>query len=344
MGRIDKRLTAMSLFSGAGGMDLGVRQAGFHNVCSVEIDKHCASTLRRNGASLVVEQDIRDVDPSELLDSLGKRAGEIDLLHGGPPCQPFSQIGLNSGLDHKDGGMLFEFLRFVSAVRPKAVLCEQVEGLLKHRTVFDRFVRGLRARGYSVSYTVINATAVGIPQARKRVFIVAFHKSVRPAHFEFGALTMQANTMCAEDVLEDLADVSTQSKIENHIDCTPDRDKERISYVGEGSWLSKTKAPKSIIKNLKPKDTTKYRRLDRKFPSLTLRCGEIFYHYEQDRYLTPRECMRLHGYPDRYVLEGPIRRRTGTVSNLDQHRQVANSVPPPLAKHIARQIRAVICT
>ena len=85
-------------------------------------------------------------------------------------------------------------------------------------------------------------------------------------------------------------------------------------------------------------DITKYLRLHRDRPANTLRCGEIFYHPIEDRSLTPREYMRIHGYPDSYLLKGPIRSRTGTVKNLDQHRQVANSVLPPLAKALASKI------
>ncbi|MBU4429915.1 MAG: DNA cytosine methyltransferase, partial [Verrucomicrobia bacterium] len=94
--------------------------------------------------------------------------------------------------------------------------------------------------------------------------------------------------------------------------------------------------------NLTKKDTTKYRRLHRLEPSLTLRCGEIFFHPVEDRYLTPREYLRLHRYPDEYILCGPIRSRSGTVKNLDQHRLVANSVPPPLAQVVAAQIAKVL--
>ena len=96
------------------------------------------------------------------------------------------------------------------------------------------------------------------------------------------------------------------------------------------------------IGGLTKKDTTKFLRLDRNRPSNTLRGGEIFYHPIEDRYLTPREYMRIHGYPDNYVLRGPIRGRTGAVRDLDQHRQIGNSVPPPLAKAVAIKIKEII--
>ena len=127
---------------------------------------------------------------------------------------------------------------------------------------------------------------------------------------------------------------------DSHVDVTPLRDRERISYVPEGSYLAaQTHIGTDIRGNLMPKDTTKYLRLDRTKPSNTLRCGEIFFHPTANRYLTPREYMRIHGYGDDYKLLGPIRSRTGSVKDLDQHRQVANSVPPPLAYAMGKSIR-----
>ena len=110
--------SAISLFAGAGGMDIGVHSAGFKTVCAIESDPHCAATLRRNGARKVVWQaDVRVVDPQRLLDVLGFKVGELGLLHGGPPCQPFSQIGKQAGMDDPRGALIFEVLRFVRVIR-----------------------------------------------------------------------------------------------------------------------------------------------------------------------------------------------------------------------------------
>lgn len=109
--------------------------------------------------------------------------------------------------------------------------------------------------------------------------------------------------------------------------------------MSEGSFLAgELHLPASQRGKLTKKDTTKFRRLSFSEPSLTLRCGEIFFHPVEDRYLTPREYMRIHGYPDTYLLKGPVRGRSGRVRYLDQHRQVANSVPPPVAYAIAKEI------
>ena len=148
------------------------------------------------------------------------------------------------------------------------------------------------------------------------------------------------------EAINDLGEpvVKTDTSIipdDSHYDVTPRRDRERIHGVPEGKNLS-SHLPKEQIGGLTKKDTTKFLRLDRNKPSNTLRGGEIFFHPTADRYLTPREYMRIHGYPDTYVLRGPIRGRTGTVKDLDQHRQVGNSVPPPLAKAIATKIKEII--
>ncbi len=94
-----RRNQAISLFAGAGGLDVGVDRAGFKTVCSVELDPHCASTLSRNARGKTVwSVDVRALDPAGMMRSLGMKRGELALLHGGPPCQPFSQMGLRGGL------------------------------------------------------------------------------------------------------------------------------------------------------------------------------------------------------------------------------------------------------
>ncbi len=357
----EKRLfTAVSLFSGGGGMDLGVEAAGFINLASVEFDHNAAETLRfnaqrRNPSLKVIEADISTVDPL----SLAKPG--IDLLHGGPPCQAFSLIGKRGSLSDARGLLLFEMVRFAAALKPKAILLEQVKGLLsapdengERGGVFKRFTNQLEELGYSIKWSVLCAADYGVPQTRERVFIIAMKGN---NGFSFPTPTFDANPeetplfklkpyVGAGEVLKGLPKPVKKGEIPifpNHIDATPDRDRERIHPVREGGFLAGTlEASAELRKNLTKKDTTKYRRLHRLEPSLTLRCGEIFFHPFEDRYITPRECLRLHGYPDDHILYGPVRSRSGTVRSLDQHRLVANSVPPPLAKAIAEQIAKVL--
>jgi len=326
-------LKAISLFSGAGGMDLGLAQAGIETVANVEIDPNCANTLRANFTSTVFEGDIRSFSPEDVLDALG--LSEIDIIHGGPPCQPFSQIGGRKGLGHKDGSLIFELVRWLEVLKPKMFIVEQVKGLVKHKAVFEGLLGSLSNLGYHLTWDILNTVDYGIAQARQRVIIIGSlsGKPSLPAIDQY----QNSGTSTVGEAIKGLPSPTVEI-FANHFDKTPARDRERISWVKEGEWLSKSKAPADIIMRLTKKDTTKFRRLHRDLPSLTLRCGEIFYHPIQSRYLTPREYMRIHGYPDSFVLSGPIRSRTGQVKNLDQHRQIANSVPPPLAKAIGESV------
>ena len=343
------KLPALSLFAGAGGFDIGVDKAGFKTVCSVELDAHCVSTLRRNGRGKAVWQvDVRALDPLRMAGSLGFGVGELALLHGGPPCQPFSQIGKQKGVADSQGELAFEMVRFAAALRPAAVLIEQVPRFLQAQAAESASMKDVLSErferiGYDVFVEVLDASRFGVPQRRKRAIIACVPKGA-PFSFSIGKMDSPPTVGDAIAGLPAPAAPGEPPAAPNHIDVTPDRDRERISYVPEGFWLSKSpNVPPDILRNLTRKDTTKYRRLDRAEPSLTLRCGEIPYHPLEDRYLTPRETARLQGFPDTHVFEGPIRRRTGVVRDLDQHRQVANAVPPPLARSVAQNLRDTLC-
>ena len=339
---------AISLFAGAGGMDIGVDRAGFKTVCAVESDPHCAATLRRNGSRKAVWQvDVRVVDPQRLLDVLDLKAGEVALLHGGPPCQPFSQIGKQGGLGDPRGALIFDVLRFVRIIRPTAVFIEQVPNFLRTlapngRHLVEELRNEFRGLGYDLHVDVLDAQGHGVAQRRRRALFVCLPTG---AAFSFPLATARAATV--GKALFGLPAPSVPSElplVANHVDVTPQRDQERIAYVPEGSWLAKApNVPSDILRNLTRKDTTKYRRLHRDDIAPTLRCGEALYHPVENRYITPREAARLQGFPDRHVFEGPVRRRTGRVRDLDQHRQVANAVPPPLARAVAMQVRKSLC-
>jgi DNA (cytosine-5)-methyltransferase 1 len=356
--------TAVSLFSGCGGLDLGAAQAGFRILGSVEIDQHAVATLdswtsRLPYSHRTYHQDILQVEPVQLMAELGLMPGQLDLLIGGPPCQSFSGIGFRRGLDDARGLLLFEMARFAEALRPRAILVEQVKGLINFtdssgQRVLEVFRDQLHQLGYTTTWSLLNAADYGVPQRRERVLIVALKDTVPfafpvPTHSTKATETLFGQVpghRTVADVLQELDAPVRRGEIAddpNHVDVTPQRDQDRIRQVPEGEWLSaQLHLPAELRGNLTRKDTTKYRRLDRNSPSLTLRCGEIHYHPIENRYLTPREYLRIHGYPDWFELVGPIRSRSGRVKDLDQHRQVANSVPPPLAEAVAGGIRVAL--
>ena len=347
-------------------MDIGVTQAGFNVLASVEIDPNCCDTLReavrrKRNKTKIYECDVRQLDPVQLMQDLQFQRGELDLLFGGPPCQTFSQIGKQESLKDERGLLLFQMARYTAVFRPKAILVENVKGLISAKDArgitggaFKLLLDDLESLGYVPKWQVINAAEFGVPQFRERVFIVATRK---PNGFQFPIPTHGKKTeshqlfrlrdyMTAGEALRSLpppVPKGMEASMENHVDVTPAGDKFRISGVPEGCHLAaQLHLPAKQRGNLTRKDTTKFLRLSRDRPANTLRCGEIFFHPVENRYLTPREYMRIHGYPDDYVLRGPIRGRSGQVRNLDQHRQVANSVPPPVAMAIAKEIVRLI--
>ena len=357
------RLSAVSLFAGAGGMDIGAIQAGFDLHACIEIDPYACATLRTNRdnehrRTTVLERDVRTVDPLELASQIAIEPGSLSLLMGGPPCQTFSQIGKQAGITDERGLLLFEMVRFASALLPHTILVENVKGLLSAKghkeipgEVFALLVHEFEKIGYDVHWQVMNAASFGAAELRERVFIVATRDGLgfefpQPSHARDGCSNSLFSLLpfaTVGDAIAGLDEPSQKGKslrTDSHVDVTPAGDRARIKGVPEGGFLAaQLHLPVEQRKNLQRKDTTKFLRTSRSSPSNTLRCGEIFFHPTEDRYLTPREYMRIHGFPDEYVLRGPIRGRSGSVRNLDQHRQVANSVVPPVARAIATEIK-----
>jgi DNA (cytosine-5)-methyltransferase 1 len=362
-----QRYTSVSLFSGIGGFDIGLHEVGFAPLACVEKDPHAQKTLQhwleRQQLNTLCYDDITQLTPEALQRDLNLPPKHLDLLVGGPPCQAFSLIGKRQSIADARGLLLFDMIRFAHALLPKVLLVEQVRGLLSAKdengvrgSVLASFVEQITQLGYTVTYKVLRAADYGVPQLRDRLFVVAVRGVSTPFHFPepcYQPLDENQNTLfpntapathiTVQDAIADLPPPSQVNECEpvpNHVDITPKRDRERINGVPEGDYLARQyHLPAHQRGNLNPKkDTTKFRRLAWQQPSLTLRGGETFYHPQENRYLTPRECLRLHGFSDDHILFGPIRGRSGTVKTLDQHRLVANAVPPPLARQLGQAI------
>ena len=175
-------LSALSLFSGGGGMDIGFDRAGFDHVASYEIMEGAAAVLRAAHPEWAIYGgaggDVRGVTWS-------KYRGKIDVLHGGPPCQPFSNAGRQNGAsDVRD--MIPEFVRAVKAIRPRAFVCENVSGLATKR--FEDYVNSTIIdpldRQYVIRQFILNAADFGVPQTRRRVLFVGFATKDEAAQFD----------------------------------------------------------------------------------------------------------------------------------------------------------------
>ncbi|WP_421084004.1 DNA (cytosine-5-)-methyltransferase [Rothia nasimurium] len=160
---------AVSLFSGAGGMDLGFSKF-FHIEIAVEIDKHASNTLARNFKNVTVING----DISEINFAVDDKLNNVDLVFGGPPCQPFSYAGKQKGISDPRGSLVTEFLRAVSELKPRAFVLENVPGLLTNAKggALKFIIDESQKIGYTCEYFILNATDYGVPQSRKRLFII----------------------------------------------------------------------------------------------------------------------------------------------------------------------------
>lgn len=171
-----QNLTAIDLFAGCGGLTQGLRDAGFRVLGAVEYEKKAAETYKLNHPQTHLWiDDIRNVKARSVSRKLRLRKGQLDLLAGCPPCQGFSTMRtLNGGRSVRDkrNDLVSEFLRFVEALRPRAVMMENVPGLSKNRR-FRVFCRRLAELGYLGEYRVLNAASFGVPQRRRRLIYLA---------------------------------------------------------------------------------------------------------------------------------------------------------------------------
>lgn len=190
-----KKPTAISFFSGAGGMDAGFYLAGFDVRLAVEIDPSCCDTLRHNlKHTKIVNKDINKLSSEEICEMSGLKSGQIDCVFGGPPCQSFSLAGRREGLNDERGLLVFRFIELVRELRPKTFVLENVKGMVNWQggVVLQEVERMLKeplptGEKYQVQHSVLNAADFGVPQNRERVFIVgsrlkAAYKFPEPTH------------------------------------------------------------------------------------------------------------------------------------------------------------------
>jgi DNA (cytosine-5)-methyltransferase 1 len=348
-------LRAVSLFSGAGGLDLGVERAGYAVVFAVENDPMAVATLNRNRAQYfpalgeVAALDITTLDPLRVMSEIGVEPGEIDLLIGGPPCVAFSKSGFH--LEYKREGkdpkasLLDDYLRFLEALRPKAYLMENVFGLAyrnQSAPFFKRLCDGIKAAGYSLRYRVLNAADYGVPQNRQRLFIIGSsdgRELEHPAATHWGQHERRRPPVDVVDLLPHV----TAGEALAVVAADPEPGEEVNGKWGHllpdipagGNYLHYTKElghPEPLFK-WRSRYWTFLLKLDPERPSPTLQGQPGPYvgpfHWENRRLRLP-ELKRLHGFPDDYHLEG---------SRRDAQLQVGNAVPPRLAQVVAAAIR-----
>ncbi|MEX0269872.1 DNA cytosine methyltransferase [Leptolyngbyaceae cyanobacterium UHCC 1019] len=338
-------IPTISLFTGAGGIDLGFEVAGFSTQCCVEIDEYSCLTLDLNKSfglrtglhsflreAFIICDDIRKVTPARILNLANVKKGKLGLLHGGPPCQAYSVFGKRKGLEDERGTLLWDFVQTVNDLEPECFVLENVEGLKSYNqsSVLNELCERLSFGGrYTISLHTYELADFGVPQFRKRIFIIGSlsGKSVPPMQTTHGLPdlinTFQKPYRTVGEVLEGLGEPG-ETILPNHVGRVHGLDiQNRYNSLAFGE-----RDPKTRINRLAPNR-----------PSYTIIVGSNkgggkgHVHPSQPREVTPRESARMQTFPDFWGFSGTSRHPI---------RQVGNAVPPLFAALIAAHIRKYI--
>lgn len=316
------RIRGIELFAGAGGLALGLEDAGIDSLAHIEIDKYCCDTLKKNRPNWnVLNTDISKVDFAQF-------KGKIEIVTGGFPCQAFSYAGKKLGFEDVRGTLFYEFARCVKETDPIMFMAENVRGLISHdngRTI-ETILEIFKSLGYEVKYKLLNAVDYGVPQKRERVVIIGTKEGV---NFEFPKREAKIKTI--RDALKDVPESEGQTYSKNK--------KAVLELVPPGGcWRN---LPIEIQKSYMGKSFTSgggrtgmARRIAWDEPSLTLTCSPSQKqtercHPEETRPFTVREYARIQTFPDDWTFSG---------SMGEKYKQIGNAVPVLLAKKIGIQI------
>jgi DNA (cytosine-5)-methyltransferase 1 len=327
------RPNSIELFAGAGGLALGLEMAGFSTKALIEIDQYCCDTLRINApkyfpAAKIFQKDIRTLTVREVLEGTGLKRDEIDLIAGGPPCQSFSISKIPKGgrsLDDPRDDLFVHFVRFVREIRPTVFLMENVLGLLNKAggKVFKRVLDAFGSLGYRLNHEVLNSADYGVPQIRKRLFILGSRDGLL-VRFPSPTHSPEHNLLGLPPYVT-IRKAFSKLTLDMHNQEMPRHTKKKIQKLA-------SIPPGSPWKNWRFRDTW-----DTPSRCITGHCRDDWVHPEEPRTGTVRELATLQSYPVDYVFKGPIM-ALNNVKYHFQYRQVGNSVPVVLAKAIGSAI------
>lgn len=308
----EKQFTVGSMFAGIGGICLGFKQNGCKLIWANEKDKYACETYYLNfGDNYLVKGDILDIPDRDI--------PRFDILTAGFPCQAFSSVGLQQGFDDPRGNLFFEIIRVMKVAKPRVVFLENVANLIKHDDgkTFKKIKELLEEQKYHVVFEIMNAKEYGnLPQQRNRIYIVAFKYKKDFENFKFPDKIPLTRT--AFDLY--------------------DKDKKEDRYYMDGHRMWKRMVEYMTEKNrvYRFTDWGLSRGMDGICPTLLAAMGSrferipFFYDDYSIRLMTPRECARLQGFPENYILPNK--------NEKEVYKQIGNSVAVPVVSRIAKKI------
>lgn len=312
----------LSLFSGCGGLDLGFHWAGYQTVWANDFSPWACESFRQNIGDVIVEGDIEQIDPND------NSIPDCDIILGGFPCQDFSMIWKQPGLDGKRGNLYKSFLRFVKAKKPKVFVAENVKGLLtaNRKKAIQQIIDDFESCGYCVQAKLYNFAEFGVPQFRERVLIVGIrldtdfefqHPNPTHTHPDKALLSNLKPYVTAGQAIQN---IPHWAKNQEPININP-KTRQMLELIPEGGNFKDIPPDHPLY--VKGMISHIYRRMHRDEPSRTIIAagggGTWGYHYPEPRPFTNRERARLQSFPDDFEFVG---------STIEVRRQIGNAVPP----------------
>ena len=344
-------IVALSFFSGAMGLDIGMKNGGIDALLACEFNKACRMTIAKNNPEIGLIGDITKFSADEILKMAKIPKGrKVDVIFGGPPCQAFSTAGNRKAFDDERGNVFLKYLSIVSEIKPTYVVIENVRGLLSAPFTYKdskKPIKGgammiildqLKEMGYTMSFNLYNTAYFGAPQIRERVVIIGKLGEekvsyLQPTHNEDGT-----NGLKQWRTLKDALSVLPKS-VEHHYIEFPEKRLKYYRLLKEGQYwkdlpldLQKEALGKSFY--LGGGKTGFLRRLSYSKPSPTLVTNPTMpatdlAHPVEDRPLSVEEYVCIQEFPQDWIVCGSI---------LDQYKQIGNAVPIKLGEAIAKTI------
>lgn len=325
-------MNLISLFSGAGGLDLGFEKAGFNISMANEYDKGIWATYEANHAAPLIKGDIRNIKDADF-------PNEIDGIIGGPPCQSWSEAGSLRGINDSRGQLFFDYIRILKNKQPKFFLAENVSGMLasRHSEAVKNIIQQFEECGYNLTLTLVNAADYGVPQDRKRVFYIGFRKDLK-IDFKFPSPTTPnaKDKLTMKDAIGDLVDTPVPALPKNKTNGDLEIPNHEY-YIGAYStiFMSRNRVRGWNEQAFTVQASGRQCQLHPQAPKMKFveKNKRVFVPGYEDLYrrLTVRECARIQGFPDNFKF---------IYTDVDYgYKMIGNAVPVNLAYIIACSIK-----
>ena len=323
----------LSLFSGAGGLDLGFEKAGFEIIAANESDKICYETFEYNfPKTKLYKKSIKKLDAKEI-------NFKVDGIVGGPPCQSWSEAGKQLGIKDHRGKLFYEYIRLLKSLKPKFFLAENVSGMLhkKHEQSVKRIISKFRSIGYDVKMQMLDANDFDVPQNRKRVFIVGFRSDLK-VNFHFPQPQIFLQKKVLKDAIKDLNNALPGLKFNKTNGISAKKNNIQNNEFMTGNFSSIYMSRNRVRSWNEPSFTIqaggRHAPLHPDAP-IMIKVGKDKMKFNQKflskyRRLSIRECARIQTFPDDFIF---------FYNNLsDGYKMIGNAVPVNLSKALAREI------